>query len=158
LDKVEHFYQVVEYDRLHVIVRFIDDAIGAIDKDGLPPTDFSVHQNFDADIYDDIAQVIFEVILAAASVRSPPWTSWAIQHNTVWSDIFGLRDSGAHKIIAIKVRRLCYDEIKEMDDFPNFKGAKILGFCLHVLGLTPIDRHGRYQKNSIRYKRQLCIG
>jgi hypothetical protein len=29
-----------------------------------------------------------------------------------------------------------YDEIAEMKRFPNFKGAKILGFCLNVMGLT----------------------
>jgi hypothetical protein len=141
LDKIEHFYGMVEYDRLGVIVQFVNDAIELVDKSALPPSTFRVHENFEADIYDDIAELIFEIILRAASVTSPPWTAWAVQHNAVWGDIFGIQKSAARKVIAMKVRRLCYDEIKRMDEFPNFKGARILGFCLHVLGLTLTNRH-----------------
>jgi len=41
---------------------------------------------------------------------------------------------------------LLYDEIKDMDRFANFKGARILGYCLHVLGLKVTDRHKGYQR------------
>ena len=33
-----------------------------------------------------------------------------------------------------------------MDDWANFKGARILGYCLHVLGLTVVDRHTGHGK------------
>jgi hypothetical protein len=39
-----------------------------------------------------------------------------------------------------------YDEITEMNRFPNFKGAKILGFCLNVMGLEV--RKGDYDKEN----------
>jgi hypothetical protein len=67
----------------------------------------------------------------------------------VWSALFHLSrlDSPAGRVIKFKVRRLLYNEIVEMEKFPNFKGAKILGFCLNVLGLQPgtppYDRHDR---------------
>ena len=35
-----------------------------------------------------------------------------------------------------KLRRLLYDEVLQMDKLvPNFKGARILGVCLNVMGL-----------------------
>lgn len=45
-----------------------------------------------------------------------------------------------------KVRRLLYEEIADMQRFPNFKGAKILGFCLNVMGLTVSE--GDYDRDS----------
>jgi hypothetical protein len=33
-----------------------------------------------------------------------------------------------------------YNEIVGMDDFPNYKGAKILGYCLNVMGLEIGDK------------------
>ena len=43
------------------------------------------------------------------------------------------------------MRRLIYDEIAEMNDFPNYEGAKFLGFCLNVMGLKD---HGRYKMRA----------
>jgi hypothetical protein len=48
--------------------------------------------------------------------------------------------SKALSALQFKIRRKLYNEIREMDRFPNFVGARILGFCLNVLGLHPIDR------------------
>jgi hypothetical protein len=90
--------------------------------------------------------LVFEIIFAASNVSSPDWTAWSIQHNLVWSGIFAFGRDPADKIVAMKVRRLLYDEIKEMNEFVNFKGARILGFCLNVLGLTPVNRHANSQR------------
>ena len=35
-----------------------------------------------------------------------------------------------------KVRRRIYAEVVDMRRFPNFMGAKILGFCLNVMGFS----------------------
>ena len=43
-------------------------------------------------------------------------------------------------MIKFKLRRLLYDEIVQMKDFPNYKGAKILAFCLNVMGLRVRDK------------------
>ncbi len=134
-----------EYARLSTIVTFIKDAITLVDKHAEKPRTFRISEPMRADIYDDLAQLIFKTIFAASRVDSPVWTAWVVQHNTVWN-VFGYDRSTANKIIALKVRRLLYDEIKEMDEFANFKGARVLGYCLNVLGLKAVDRHKSYQK------------
>ena len=73
-------------------------------------------------------------------------SAWWIQNNTVWGPIFDFGRSAIHKIIAFKVRRLVYDEIKKMDRFANFRGARFLGFCLNVLGLKLTDRHRGFRR------------
>ena len=93
-----------------------------------------------------MAKLIFEAIFAASTVSSPVWTAWGVQNNTVWGPIFDFGRSTTHKIIAFKVRRLVYDEIKKMDRFANFRGARFLGFCLNVLGLKLTDRHRGFRR------------
>lgn len=92
--------------------------------------------------------MIFEVIFHASAVRSPQWQCWSIQHNSVWGEVFNFNhlDGPAGKVVKFKVRRLIYDEIADMKRFPNFKGAKILGLCLNVMGLSV--RQGDYDKDS----------
>lgn len=147
LDKQENYYNTLEYAHLRSVVRFTTDAMVLVEKHAAKPSTFRIREDvFDDDIYDSLAKLIFEIIFAASAVSSPPWTSWAVQHNAVWSRIFSLHKDPSYKIMGIKIRRLLYDEIKRMDEWANFKGARILGYCLHVLGLTLRDRHTGYQK------------
>ena len=66
----------------------------------------------------------------------------------MWGELFSFNslDGPAGKAVKFKVRRLLYNEIADMKRFPNFKGAKILGFCLNVMGLTV--RQDDYDKDS----------
>lgn len=136
--------------RLRVVVSFIKDAVEILDKKGVPNhlklrvRDKHGTGNF----YDHLASMIFEIIFSAASVRSPIDLCWWIQHNSVWGELFNFNrlDGPAGKIIKHKVRRLIYDEIKDMRRFPNFKGAKILSFCLNVMGLSIKDKD--YDRDS----------
>ncbi len=127
--------------RLAVVVDFIKDAIEVLDKKGLPDyvrLRIRGQRPRLESFYDHLASMIFEVILAASSVKSPRNVCWWIQHNSVWMELFGFRrlEGPAGKIVTFKVRRLLYDAILEMNEFPNFKGAAILGYCLNVMGLT----------------------
>lgn len=102
--------------------------------------------NHRRDIYRLLATLCFELIFAASSVRAPRWTCWWIQHNTVWGELFNFNslDSPAGKLIKHILRRMIYDEIREMDRFPNYKGAKLIGLLLNVLGRgSRPDRHDR---------------
>jgi hypothetical protein len=128
--------------RLRVVVKFIADAVEVLDKKGVPnhlqlrsreENRRSSRENF----YDYLAGMIFETIFAASSVTSPRDYCWWVQHNTVWNDLFRFRlDNAAGKVVKFKARRLLYNEIADMKKFPNFKGAKILGFCLNVMGFN----------------------
>lgn len=138
--------------RLRVVVKFIEDAVKALDEKGVPDhIQLRVrekHSHPRETFYDHIASLIFEVIFHAAAVTSPQWECWWIQHNSVWGELFNFNhlDGPAGKVVKFKVRRLLYDEIADMKRFSNFKGAKILGFCLNVMGLT--IRQGDYDKDS----------
>ena len=137
LNGMENYGAAPAYGRLQATVDFIKDALVLADKYGTKPGRFRIREDEKDDIFDKISVLIYETITAAAAaVSSPEWTAWSIQHNMVWSSIFGLRHGAAYMIVAHKVRRLIYNDIKKMDNFVNFKGARILGYCLHVFGLT----------------------
>lgn len=138
--------------RLRVIVEFIKDTVEVLEKNGVP--DYLQMRIRDKNspaletFYDHIASLIFEVVFAASAVTAPNSLCWWIQHNSVWGNLFNFdRLKGkAGAVVKFKVRRLLYNEIADMKRFPNFKGAKILGFCLNVMGLTV--RQSDYDKDS----------
>lgn len=138
--------------RLRVVVEFIKDAVKILDEKGVPDyvrlREREEHGHPHETFYDHIASMIFEVIFHASSVSSPKRKCWSIQHNSVWGELFNFNnlDGPAGRVVKFKVRRLLYDEIAGMRRFANFKGAKILGFCLNVMGLT--IRKNNYDKDS----------
>jgi hypothetical protein len=134
------------WSKLRVVVKFIKDAIELLDQyptpDGLKLRNHDRDRNFES-VYDQLAELIFEVVFAASTVTSPRGTCWSIQHNSVWTDLFWSERSDGHagKVIRFKFRRLMYNEISRMNDFVNFKGARILGYCLNVMGLEVRDEN-----------------
>jgi hypothetical protein len=141
------------FSRLRVVIKFIQDAVGILDKKGVPEhLNLRIREKKGAraqeTFYDHLAGMIFEIIFAASAVKSPVDQCWWIQHNTVWGELFNFNhlDNPAGQVVKFKVRRLLYNEIVRMNEFPNFKGAKILRFCLNVLGLKLVDRS--YDKDS----------
>ncbi|MGY6216024.1 hypothetical protein ACW73L_12760 [Methylolobus aquaticus] len=139
--------------RLQVVVKFIEEAVEILDKKGVPD-----HLKLRGrektgglgceKVYDGLAGMIFEVVFAASAVTSPSDQCWRVQYNAVWGRLFnGNHLSGvAGKLVKFKARRLIYEEVAKMRQFANFKGARILGFCLNVLDLT--IRQGDYDKDS----------
>ncbi len=139
------------YERLWIVVEFIKDAIEILDKKGVPKW---LHKTSRKDkrgegtFYDHLASMIFEVIFHASAVRSPINLCWGVQHNSVWGRLFnfGNLNGEAAKVVKFKVRRLIYEEIARMSRSPNFKSAKILGFCLNVMSFTVDGKD--YNKDS----------
>ncbi|PTA72087.1 MULTISPECIES: hypothetical protein [unclassified Stenotrophomonas] len=127
--------------RLRVVVKFIGDAVKVLDRKGVPEyIRLRIKEEYGhpgESFYDHIASMIFEVVLDASAVTSPQWECWTIQHNSVWGELLRSHrlDNSAGKVIKFKLRRLLYDEVADMRRFPNFKGARILAFCLNVMGL-----------------------
>lgn len=140
------------YLRLRVVVDFINKAVevlGKRDVSGyvklrLREEDEFINESF----YDQIAAMIFEVIHAASTVKSPIWGCWTIQHNTVWGKVLNSHrlNNQAGKVVKFKVRRLIYNEVAKMNEFPNFMGSRLLGLCLNVMGLKL--RTDGYDKDS----------
>lgn len=140
MNGLETYRKTTAYIHLDATVSFICEAMSLVEKYAIKPKTFRRTDRAD-NIFDRLANLVIETIFAASNVSSPIWTAWLIQHNTVWSPLFNRQRSATHKIIALKVRRLLYREIKEMDQAVNFRGAGLLGFCLNVLGLKLTDRH-----------------
>lgn len=140
------------FNRLRVVIKFVKDAVEILNENGVPDhvrLRVKRKQGHPREtFYDHVASMIFEVIFHASAVKSPQWGCWIIQHNSVWGELFNFNhlDGPAGKVVKFKVRRLLYDEIADMRRFPNFKGAKMLGFCLNVMGLA--IRQGNYDKDS----------
>lgn len=127
-------------DRLRAVVGFINDAIEAMQKSGLQKPKLrrrgeSYKWQYE-DHHDKIAQLIFDVIGHAAAVKTKEFEGWSIQYSAVWSRLSNFDQSETRTIVLFKVRRLLYEEIKDIGAHPNFKNAAYLGYCLNVLGLA----------------------
>ena len=152
LSDVPETYESDIYHRLRAAVEFIKDAIDLIDQQSSPPKPLSRIREgtFPKNIYDHLANLIFDICSNASTVKAPSGTCWSIHHNIVWSSFFGIVSTrgAAWKIVQFKVRRLLYDEIAKLSDFPNYKGSRILGFCLNVLGVTTGSGRQQYGRDS----------
>jgi len=147
------------YRRLDVVVEFIKDAVKILEEEGVARNvRRRVREPYGhpcETFYDHIASMIFEVIFHASAIKSPHWECWSVQHNSVWGDLFNFSNLAgpAGNIVKFKVRRLLYNEISSMRRFPNFKGARFLGFCLNVMGLN--IRQNDYDKDSRALKKSV---
>jgi hypothetical protein len=141
------YYSTDIFERLQTAVQFVKDAIDLIGKQqNLPSTTLRVRSRGYENFYDHVANLMFKIILSAASVTAPD-KYWDIHYNSVWDKFFGISGQGkAWKIIHLKLRRLLYDEILQLKEFPNYKSSKILGFCLNVMGLKIRDKKGYYRE------------
>ncbi len=110
-------------ERLRVCVRFVTDIIDLLEKHEekvvikrLKPDEKRIRR----DIYDQVAELMSEIIYNAAGITNPWWPCWDIQHNTVWTSFFDRhRESKTCRIIQFKLRRLIYEEIIEFDKYTD---------------------------------------
>lgn len=149
------------WGRLRVVVKFIQDAVALLEKKGIPADMKRRHgrrsQRDPESIYDHVAKLIYEVILHASAVKSPGDLCWSIQHNRLWTDLFnfGHLNGQAGNFVKYKVCRLLYNDVVEMDRFPNYQGARILCFCLNVMGLE--QRQGDNYNDSRALQKAILI-
>jgi hypothetical protein len=138
-----------EEERLDAVVDFIRGATKSLEEHATPPQPLRVReQTYGKDPYQYIAELIFEIIIKSTSVNTSDFIAWHVQHNSIWSRVFRNGNNRAEAIIRKRLFRLMFDEIKRMDEFPNFKGARILAYCLNVLGLNPGNRHDGYDRHD----------
>ncbi|HZE55486.1 MAG TPA: hypothetical protein VE111_19715 [Bradyrhizobium sp.] len=126
------------HDRLNAVVGFINDAIAAMEKAGVQKTRLRRHDEsfrWRDDYYDRIAQLIFDVIGHAVSLKTKEFEGWSVQYSAIWSRLSNFDQSKTRRIILFKVRRLLYEEVKGVETHPNFRNAAYFGYLLNVLGL-----------------------
>ena len=134
-------YESDVFNRLGVVVNFIKKAVDILEKNGIPEqVQFRVQElgSYRDTIYDQLARMVVKVVRNASTVQSPGSLCWAVQHNLVWGDLFRHNSlkGDAGRVIRYKIRRLIYEEILNVRKFVDVGSAKILGYCLNVMGLT----------------------
>jgi len=139
IDKLEDYYPNDAEARFSRACRFIQDALGILDKkDGLQVGKLRLPGKYDISetIIDVLAEAASELISAASRVREPKSLAWHIQHNTAWAFFTRLGKRGpASRAFRIKLARLLYKDILELEKFPNFKGAGVLYVVLNCTAL-----------------------
>lgn len=128
---------------------FLKDLVKAFEERN-SWVDFNRKDNFryGHDLSSSIAALLFEAIFEAAKVNTKEFLMWDVQRNIVWAPIENheVRDTKIMKMAHRKLRRMIWEEIARMDDFPNYKGAAYIRFCLNVLGFYDESVH---RKNTL---------
>lgn len=146
------------YQRLRLTVDFVRDTIRLVEKRNLPTTSPLRPDMSATDLDNGLARLIVELIKGVAFVSEPPDTCWTLQHNTVWGPLFSVDDGPHWRSVRFKVRRLLFDEIVDMDKFANFQSARVLGYCLNVLGLSKRRAKGYGEEsNALRLASQAYV-
>lgn len=129
-------------DFLNHLVKAFDESKGWVG--------FDRRDNFSYghDLSSKIAVLLFDAIFNAAQVNTKEFRMWNVQYSIVWAPIerHEIRDTAIMKMVRRKLRRMIWDEIVRMDDFPNYKGAAYVRFCLNVLGFYDESVH---RKNTL---------
>ncbi|WP_177339556.1 hypothetical protein [Pseudomonas sp. Leaf58] len=133
-------YESEPVQKLQAIMNFTKEAVKILDEHSAPKRinlriKVAYGHPYES-IYDDMASIIFETIHHASCVKSPWWDCWSIQHNMIWSKLQFALAGPAGRAIRHKLHRIVYNEIIQLENFPNFKSSPILAYCLNVLGLV----------------------
>jgi hypothetical protein len=134
--------------KLRTCVDFVGKAVESLNSVAIPqgiPRRLRGN-GYHSDPYRMLAEAAYELIFEASAIRGPFWTCWMIQHNLVWSAFFTGHEleNPAGKLVKQLVRRKIFEDILEMERFPNYKGAKLVALTLNVLGhRVTRDSYGR---------------
>jgi hypothetical protein len=138
LDKSESYYSNDISMRLQRTLEFLQAVVEQIDQaKHFPKATLRTRGNLShRTLYDTVAETMCEIIFHASAVNTPFFTSWEIQYVLVWDAFFSISErTPAWKIVQFKLKRLLYKEIRQLDRNGSIKAARILGFCLNVMGL-----------------------
>ena len=124
--------------RHRVVIDFIRNAIKILGEKPIPDNIRLLRQEHSdaSSVYDDIAEMIHHVISSASEVISPSDLCRNIQCHDVWRILIcgGEYQGAGVKLVMLKVRRLIYDDIRILYYTPSIEKARILRFCLTVMG------------------------
>ena len=130
------FYQDDRFQKLDEAVGFVENLVEALNSVvPLPQPNFKkISKNgWEHDLYDEIASLAYELIVAASSVKRPGDLVWGVQHNTVWGRFFSFgTNNDAWRIVQYKIQRLIYKEIS--DKSFSYLTSRVLGMVLNVAG------------------------
>ncbi len=121
-----------------VFRKFIDEVVAIINEQ------YSDNNSINENVYEYIADLIFQLILTSAKVRSPRSISRKIQHELVWDSVFNSPSLNYEAGIKIKdiVQQKIYLKVARIQFNPDLDSVELLGFCLNVMGFrVATDEH-----------------
>jgi hypothetical protein len=138
-DLSDGYHQSIEFYRLEKGIEFVNRVLQQLEESDVTAPKKAILRDgrvVHSDIFDLLSNVAFELIFAAGSVKTADFRSWEVQHNTVWAPLIGYSKSGVRTIFLSRLMRLIWKEVRRMETYPNYKGARIILVCLNVLGLS----------------------
>jgi hypothetical protein len=130
-------YDEEETRRVRVAVRFVRRVVNlfkAADIAPVGPAKPAEHGRA-RDIFDKVADLMLEIVDDVAAVSGPADHTWWLHHNLVWGEFFATDDAPQWRAVRRRLVWRLYAHLKEMDTFANYQSAKLLGYCLNVLGV-----------------------
>ena len=118
--------------RLKALVSLILEMVAELDK---------IPRHNDTETH--IARLIFNLIKAASSVRSPRRVAVEIQHKLVWEGI--LNSCQLRTDAGLRIQEHLYAMLlNAVKKSPNLDNVRLLGYCLNTLGFTPPHKNDEY--------------
>ena len=128
---------------------FLHDLVKAADdRNEWTHFDRSDKHFYGKDFSSQVAKMLDEALTSISWIETGEFfVLWDAQHNNFW---YMLQDhkvkcSPTMRMIRRKLRRMIWDEVKGMDRFANYKGARYVRFCLFVMGFYS----GNHRKDSV---------
>lgn len=148
-DMGEDCWRSLPFQKVEIATSFIGKTLDLLEENKIHgPLKSAEKEHFsNRDIYDDLVDAAFGIFVSVASVRTTEFRNWQLQHNTVWSEFIGIfKDSHSRRIFQSRFQRKLFNEIREMEKYYDYKGARVLSVCLNVMGLDHDRNDGNYKK------------
>lgn len=139
--------------RLDAMVDLVEGALREIDEAGVLP---ELLDGQGKRVLDDLADLAADLVMHVGRIDGAQYFLWNIHHNMIWSQLVErfTSDTPTHRAFRARFFRVLRSEISRLKTFPNYKGAPMLGFLLHVLNVSgEIPKKGNYRAEA----RQLTL-
>lgn len=129
-----------EYECFSIALNFFEEAIKVLEDVDIPRLVPLRPNRNNINLYDHLARAIFDLICNTSCIKHPQWVSNELQRNEIWYRFIKSPDLSGRvgRLIKFKIRRLIYDDIRRLERFPNYKGARLIAFCLNVFGFPTV--------------------
>ena len=139
------FYESDRYLKLKLVIDVLERTIDVIDSANIPITGTKKPLPSErTNVYDGLARLMYDVLLATSKIQGSRGFMWAVQHNMVWKGVFNRLErerSSSLAIVQSRVVRLLYEDIEQMDKIgPTYPGVRVVGLVLNALGLKEPSR------------------
>lgn len=147
-------YKSEAYRKFAVVIRLIKGILTAVN---------SKEQSFDHEgrlvnrVSERVCQAIYEIIFALGRIEGPEGMgTWGLYFSDFWCEVFDRfedRNGVGQAAIEKRIRRMIYDETKDMERYVNYKSARVLGFVLYITSIfSKGDRAGRNYHERVLWR------